>query len=104
MTAPPRAQFRRVKGWRMVPGGVLCFRPHPLSNPFPVEDFGRAEAVERFQFWARAVLKAKRPLNKRWQRFRDAFHEAKAATKLYCFCRIDQPCRVDVLRRLMLEF
>jgi hypothetical protein len=97
-----RAQFRRVLGWRMDTGGVLCARPGPLGNPFsdgpPFADVGA------FETWARTALSTPREsLDFKQLRFVEAFHKAKRATKLYCFCRIDQPCHVDAIRRLMTE-
>ena len=102
--APPRAQFRRVKYFRKPPGSMLCARPGPLGNPFRVgEGECPFEAVEQFERWARTVLKAKVPLNETERKFREAFEQAKQATKLLCYCRLDQPCHVDVMRRLIEE-
>lgn len=104
MTAPPRAQMRRIKGYRKPPGSLLCTRPGPLGNPFPVGEWDdRFAAVEQFESWARSVLKSKVPLNETERKFREAFERAKSATKLLCYCRISQPCHVDVLRRLIEE-
>lgn len=104
MTIPPRAQQRRIKGFKIVPGGVCCTRPGPLGNPFPlVEGESRQDCVDSFERWARRLFKNRVPTNDCERAFLDAWPRVKAATKLYCFCRIDQPCHVDVIRKLLKE-
>lgn len=52
MTATPRRiQRSRAKGWRMPPGAIDCTRPGMLGNPFPVSQYGIAQAVAMHEVW-----------------------------------------------------
>ena len=100
---PPRAQFRRVKGWRMVEGGVLCCRPGPLGNPFKTGD--SLADCEAFDAWAREALgRTFDRITPEQRRFVDAWRDrVRKATTLYCACRIDQTCHVDKMRQMLRE-
>lgn len=100
---PTRAQMRRVRGFRMGPGGVLCCRPGALGNPFNSGD--RWKDLKRYEKWVRKTLNTPySQLDKQQMMFVDAWNErVRTATKLFCFCRIDQPCHVDVMRKLLQE-
>lgn len=86
---PRRIQRRRVKGWRKPPGAVVVTRPSRWGNPYPVEQYGRAEAVRLYREWLTAqpglILLARREL---------------AGRDLACWCKPDQPCHADVLLAL----
>lgn len=103
MNIPPRAQMRRVKGFKMAAGSVLCCRPGPLGNPFT--DADRHVAVEKFEEWAREALgKTFDRITPEQRRFCDAWRaHVRTATKLYCYCNIAQACHVDVFRKLLRE-
>lgn len=119
-TIPPRAQFRRVLGFKMAPGGVLCSRPGALGNPFrlidprhhPVFKEGQRltgfafddpeDVLKAFRKWAVQAIKWQPVrLTVAQRQFKAAWPKVKKASKLYCFCRIDQPCHVDVIRDLL---
>lgn len=96
--------MRRVKGFRKPPGSILCTRPGPLGNPFFItEGEDRQDAVDAFERWARAILKNRVPINDTERKFLKAFDAAKSATKLLCYCRLDQACHVDSIRKLIQE-
>ncbi len=100
--------MRRVKGFRKPAGSVLCTRPGPLGNQFFItgpngEGENRQAAVDAFERWARAVLKNRVPINDTERKFLKAFDAAKTATKLLCYCRLDQACHVDRIRLLIQE-
>jgi hypothetical protein len=48
---PRRIQLRRTKGWRMPANTVKVDRATVFGNPFPVEVYGRAGAIDRFRRW-----------------------------------------------------
>jgi hypothetical protein len=48
---PRRIQLRRAKGWRMPANTVKVDRSTMFGNPFPVEVYGRACAIDRFRRW-----------------------------------------------------
>ena len=101
-----RVQLSRRKGWRMPPNTVKVCRPGPFGNPFTfkaAEDAGytRRGAVAAFQDWLSGNP---------WACGDDKF-EAKRQVilarlpelrgkNLACWCKPDQPCHADVLRKL----
>lgn len=54
--APKRIQRKRVKGYRMPPGAVYVGRPSKRGNPFPVQKYGRIEAISLYKKWLRGEL------------------------------------------------
>lgn len=46
---PRRIQLSRRKGFRLAPNAMSVARPTKWGNPFPVAEYGRAEAVRRFR-------------------------------------------------------
>lgn len=46
---PKRIQRKRSRGWKMPDNAVYVGRPTRWGNPYPVEMFGRREAVQRFK-------------------------------------------------------
>jgi hypothetical protein len=46
---PKRIQRKRTKGWKMPEGSVHVGWPTRWGNPYPVEVFGRAEAIRKFR-------------------------------------------------------
>jgi Domain of unknown function (DUF4326) len=59
MTQPHRVQLRREKGWRMPAHTVKVDRTTIFGNPFPVEVYGRAEAIAMFRRWLTADMSAR---------------------------------------------
>jgi hypothetical protein len=48
---PHRVQLRREKGWRMPANTVKVDRATVFGNPFRVDIYGRAEAINLFRRW-----------------------------------------------------
>lgn len=98
---PVRIQRRRTKGWRMPEGAVYVGRPTKWGNPFCLVDIidafcgdegeARADLVRAYRRWLyeeEAYLKLASAT--------DARNELRGKD-LACWCRLDQPCHVDVL-------
>lgn len=92
-----RFQRKRTKGWKMPEGGICCTRPGPWGNPFATADEFRTliEAIVgisgQSEFHA-VDLRQFAAVN--WQA--QHIHELRGRP-LGCYCRLDQPCHVDVL-------
>lgn len=112
MTAPVRIQRKRTKGWKMPENTVSVCRPGRYGNPyFPGcgLGFGNIDMVEgyprpwRLETAADAVrhYREHMRLMKRDEPKRYAELLAPLRGKnLACWCRLDQPCHVDVLLEL----
>ena len=59
------------------------------AHPFPVQDWGRAVCLEKFEEYARKEL---------W----DSLEELRGRV-IACHCRLNQSCHGDVLSRLLAE-
>jgi hypothetical protein len=55
---PRRVQLRREKGWRMPADTVKVDRTTIFGNPFPVDVYGRAEAIAMFRRWLTGRMSA----------------------------------------------
>jgi hypothetical protein len=53
-----RIQLHRKKGWRMPANTVKVDRSTMFGNPFPVEVYGRAGAIDRFRSWLNGQMSA----------------------------------------------
>ena len=82
---PKRIQRKRTKGWKMPPGTVSVTRPGKYGNPYPVEVYGRQQAIDLF----RADLLASKSKLANVMLLR--------GKNLACFCPLDLPCHADVL-------
>ena len=112
---PQRLQLRRTKGWRLPDNAVNAARPGRWGNPFRVDAFGRALAIELFR----------RALEDDWRDGdvpQDLLDEARAGRAevsrkmgeqpceavraalrgkdLACWCKPGEACHVDVLLRV----
>jgi hypothetical protein len=88
---PKRIQRSRRKGWKMPANAIYVGRPTKWGNPYPVEEFGRDEAVGRFRvlFERRAQgLDTEFPL--------PSLEELRGKD-LACWCPLDKKCHADVL-------
>jgi hypothetical protein len=56
---PRRIQLRRVKGWRMPANTAKVDRSTVFGNPFPVDIYGRAEAIKMFRRWLTGHMSAR---------------------------------------------
>jgi hypothetical protein len=104
MAMPKRIQRERTKGWRMPAGAVYVGRPSRWGNPWRVGELATTEIPEDgrgplIQFPARAIT-AEFAVEqyRRWmQSCHGDIREELAGKDLACWCRLDQPCRADVL-------
>lgn len=116
-TTPKRIQRKRTKGWRMPEGTVYVGRPTVFGNPFPVDVYGRADAVDLFRRWLTGQIS---PLElsqcsrcDRWSGGQDEtvtlgivrgwiMYEIPRlrGRDLVCWCPLDAPCHADVLLEL----
>ena len=87
---PERIQLRRSKGWRKPPGAAVVSRPSRWGNPFPVADYGRAEAVRLY----RDRLLADPALI-------ETARAELAGRDLACWCKLTDLCHADVLLELV---
>ena len=77
-------QARRAKGYKAV------HRPTRWGNPFPVEEYGREEAMRRYEEWLDKQLNDD-----------PEFLEPLRGFDLGCFCNLSVLCHGDIiLRRL----
>lgn len=116
---PVRIQRRRTKGWRLPANTVVVDRSSEFGNPFKVSiarhrDRGSPPKVEwwveakgingvwRFATAAEAHAGAVK-LYRHWvdhnapMNYKDRAKLALRGRDLACWCRLDQPCHVDVL-------
>lgn len=84
---PERIQLSRKKGWRKPENTAVVARPSRWGNPFTVEEFGRHEAVRRYEQMIR------------WKLGDDPhLLENLRGKNLACWCPFDDgPCHADVL-------
>ena len=84
-----REQRRRTAGYRQPARTRYVGRGTPWGNPYPVDTYGRAVALELYRAHARHMLAA----NPQWlEPLRDYEH-------LSCYCPQSEPCHVDVAAR-----
>lgn len=114
---PSRIQRSRAKGWRAPAGAVYVGRPGLLGNPFPVDVYGRDEAVDLYRRWltqnmstyemsglCRCDQWAARDISlvalRRW--VLDEMPKIRGKD-LICWCPLDSACHADVLLELVCE-
>ena len=92
-----RIRLSRAAGWQLPPGARSVAWPTRWANPYrpAVRSPGaNAEAVELYRAWVAERLAADA----------DWLEPLRSATALGCWCPLDLPCHVDVLREaLMVE-
>ena len=88
MRKPKRIQRKRARGWRMPAGAKSCCRPHKFGNPFRIgpEYLTAQDAVDAF----RKMVEGN-------PSYQEQIRAELQGHDLACFCRLDQPCHVDVL-------
>lgn len=111
---PERIQRKRTKGWKMPPNTVYVGRPGDLGNPFPVDCYGHAGAVDRYQRWMTGNMSTREmsqsstchqgdiSLVTLRQIARRLMVDIRGKN-LACWCRLDQPCHADVLLEIANE-
>lgn len=84
---PERVQLSRRRGYRKPEGAVVVARPSRWGNPFTIEEFGRHEAVRRYEQMIR------------WKLGDDPhLLDPLRGKDLACWCPLDgEPCHADVL-------
>jgi len=78
-----RIQRKRSRGWRTPENTVYVGRPGKWSNPYPVGQYTREEAVALFREHMRG-------------REEEIVAELRGKN-LSCWCQVGQPCHADVL-------
>ncbi len=88
---PRRIQLKRTKGWRKPAGAIVCTRPGPWGNPFPLFREERRERV--VGLFCLSVTRRPALLARARRELRG--HD------LCCTCPLDKPCHVDVWLELV---
>jgi hypothetical protein len=88
---PYRFQRKRTRGWRKPHEGVCCDRSSRWGNPFDWRVLGREGAVHEYE---RALLEGALPFTVADVRL------ALSGRPLGCYCRLDEPCHVEVLLQI----
>ena len=78
----------RVVHCKMAQYDVYIGRPGDWGNPFPVEEYGRIDSIEKYREWIKTQPELLRRLS-----------ELRGKT-LGCWCRPFFPCHGDVLKEL----
>ena len=86
---PKRIKLKRTRGWRKPPDAVVVRRPTLHGNPYPVEVYGRAEAVRLFE----QDLLALAP------EVLEALIAPLRGKDVACVCRLDEACHGDIWLR-----
>lgn len=109
---PKRIQLSRRRGWRMPANTVKVDRSTIFGNPFPVDIYGQAGAVDRFRRWINGTMStfemSQISRNDRWSgeggvslsvlRKKMLSDIARLRGRnLACWCRPGAPCHADVL-------
>lgn len=89
LDTPRRVVLSRKKGWKMPSGTVKVSRPSKWGNPFAVDKYGRAKAVEMFHNY---IGHQNSPLG-----FEPEDIEQLRGKNLACWCKLDEMCHADVL-------
>jgi Domain of unknown function (DUF4326) len=107
-----RIQRKRTPGWRMPPGAKYVGRPTDWGNPYKVvkEDGAFWVVGPRGNYWhgptqkdeaiEKAVSLYRHYLDGMIGTGRLRLDELRGHD-LACFCRLDQPCHVDVILEVM---
>jgi len=92
---PKRIQRKRTKGWTMPEGAKYVGRPTKWGNPFRVDDgHTRQEAVDLYrEYWQSELALC----SDNW----NDILELRDYDYLACWCKLSDPCHVDVLLELL---
>ena len=82
---PIRIQRKRIKGWTMPENTVYVGRPTKWGNPYSIS-VGRSHSLKFYRTWLEERLKED-------PHFLDDLKDKNLA----CWCKLSQPCHVDVL-------
>lgn len=108
---PRRVQLTGGLYNRVVPAGAVDItRPSRWQNPFPVADYGRAQALRLYRGWlaghpdtvALARSRGVR-LHLYGQALVDAARQQLAGRNLACWCKPDEECHGDILLAVIAE-
>lgn len=108
---PQRIQLRRSKGWRMPPNTVKVDRTTKFGNPFPIDCYGRAKAVDKFRRFVAgnmSALEMSQSSRQDWASRHDISlvhvrHQmldllpTLRGKNLACWCKLGEACHADVL-------
>ena len=106
---PKRIQRKRTKGWEMPPNTVCVTRPGKWGNPFrvgvttTVTTFDKAGLVLKLKHIKPKTLKAcLRAYQKEYIEGTDLYDQLDElrGKNLACFCKLINPCHVDILLKL----
>jgi hypothetical protein len=111
MSGPARIQRKRTKGWKKPPNAVNVTRPGPFGNPFPVDVYGAAGAVDRFRRWITGNMSSRElsesslyiPIGISPVFVRRSMLNllpSLSGKTLVCWCKPGEPCHGDVLLEL----
>lgn len=93
---PERIQRKRTKGFRLPPNTVCVTRPHEWSNPYKI---GSPDVPD-----AETAVRLYRENFNRGTWSKQLAHEALDGYEyLACWCKIGNPCHVDVLIDVLYE-
>jgi hypothetical protein len=87
MSHPLRVQRKGMRA--PLKGAVLVTRGTRWGNPFRTEEYGRAEALRRYE---QEYLPSHPELLAQLPELR--------GKRLACYCSLDEPCHADILARL----
>ena len=82
---PIRIQRKRIKGWTMPENTVYVGRPTKWGNPYSISA-GRSHSLKFYRIWLEEKLEED-------PHFLDDLKDKNLA----CWCKLSQPCHVDVL-------
>lgn len=86
---PQRVQLKRSKGWRIPPNTVVVSRPSRWGNPFNLEQYGRQQALIRYERWIKQKIQTG-----------ECDLSSLRGKNLACWCKLEFPCHADILLRL----
>lgn len=86
-----RIQRKRTAGWRMPPNTIYVGRLTKWGNPFELSEYGE-KCLPMYEEWLRGEL-VDRP---------HMLDELKGRD-LACWCRLDSPCHVDIILKILAE-
>ena len=89
MSKPKRIQWTRkdvLAGKKLEPGAMLVTRPSRYGNPYPVDTYGREEALRLYRIYLEEKVKNGWPDLARLK-----------GKNLACACELHEACHADIL-------
>jgi Domain of unknown function (DUF4326) len=86
---PQRIQLQRTHGWRKPAEAITVRRPTRWGNRYPVQTYGRMEALRLFDAWLSAL-----PADAR-----ESLLAPLRGKDLACVCALNEPCHADIWMR-----